>query len=178
MRALRLPLLALLCCAVCLPITACGDSTALDDGGAAHIGVVTEINDMPQVTIDDELGTDVRVFVHMDHMGGPDAQTFELVSASLGLDLEPYADIALAIPADHPPFTGLADGEQFDFELRGSIPDNGDDWGLCAGGGVEDVDGLRVTLDLVLKVTPGANDGEDEFVFESLAVDLGCSFTG
>ncbi|WP_146157420.1 hypothetical protein [Enhygromyxa salina] len=173
---MRSPRFALVCALTTL--TACGDSTTTDEGGAAHIGVVSEIEGMPQITIDDEVGTDVRVFMHMDHMGGPDAQTFEVVSASLQLDLEHYADIELAIPADHTQFTELLDGDEFDFELRGHIADNGDDWGLCASGGVEDTDGLRVTLSVLMRVTPGANDGEDEFEFESLAVELNCSFTG
>lgn len=173
---MRSPLLALLACALFLPLAACGSSTD-DDGGAAHIGVVTEINQMPEVTIDDELGTSVRVFVDMEHMGGPDAETLEVVSASLGLDLEHYADIELAIPEDHPQFAGLADGEELSFELRGSIPDNSDDWGLCADGQAEDADELRVTLNLLLRVTPGANDDADELEFESLAVTLHCTFT-
>ncbi|MFO7567198.1 MAG: hypothetical protein R6X02_31425, partial [Enhygromyxa sp.] len=65
---------------------------------------------------------------------------------------------------------------QFSFELRGHIPDNHDDWGLCIGD--EEAEGQRVSLDLLLRVTPGANDEADEFEFESLAVSFGCSHTG
>ena len=39
-------------------------------------------------------------------------------------------------------------------------------------------DGNRLTLDLTLRVTPGANDDEDEYAFESYAVELNCSYTG
>jgi hypothetical protein len=114
----------------------------------------------------------------MTHFGGPDAETLEIVSASLTLDLEHYADIELAIPADHPQFTGLPDGDSFDFQLSGYIPDNHDDWGLCGDVQAEDEDELRVGLSLVLRVTPGANDDADEFEFEAMAVELGCSHTG
>ena len=72
---------------------------------------------------------------------------------------------------------GIADGEAFDFELRGSIPDSHEDWGLCADAQSEDADEQRVTVNLVLRVTPGANDDEDELEFESRAVVLHCSFT-
>jgi hypothetical protein len=169
---MRTPLLTLLGCVIAL--AACsGDS----DDVAAHPGVEAQLEQMPQVTIDDELGTDVRVFVDMAHYGGPDAEQLEIVSASLGLDLEHYADLELSIPADHPQFTGIADGQEFNFELRGSIPNNHDDWGLCADAQAEDDDELRVTVNLVLRVTPGANDDIDEFEFESQAVELHCSFT-
>ena len=177
MRLLHTTLTAL----ACLSLSACGSAPADgggETGGAAHLGIVAEIDTMPDVTIDDEFGTDVRVSLHLAHMGGPAADTLEVVSASLGLDLEPYADIELAIPDDHPPFAGLADGESVDLSLRGSIPDNHDDWGLCAGGGTEEADGPRVSLDLALRVAPGANDEEDEFIFESMAVAFHCSFTG
>lgn len=173
------PPLGWLPCAFALPLlvltSACADSS--DDGGAAHIGVVTQIDSMPDVTIDDENGTEVRVFVDMRHMGGPTAATFEVVSASLGLDLDHYADIDLAIPMDHPQWDSLADGEEFAFELRGSVPDNHSDWGLCLDPQAEAADGQRVTVNLVLRVTPGANDDADEFEFESLAVSLHCSYT-
>lgn len=149
-----------------------------EDDGAAHIGVIAEIETEPMVMIDDEFGTDVRVFVHLEHMGGPDAETLEVVSAGLRLDLEAYADLELAIPEDHTQFSGLLDGDSFDFELRGSLPDTHDEWGLCLGGQLEDADSHRVSLDLVLRVTPGANDDADEFEFESRSVALGCSFTG
>lgn len=156
-------------------LAACSRSADDLEGGAANEGVIAEIDAEPEVTIDDEFGTDVRVFVHLEHFGGPDAETLEVVSSTLRLDLEPYANIQLAIPADHPQFDGLAIGETFDFMLRGSIPDTHDDWDLCDD---PQADGLRVTLDLVLRVTPGANDDEDEFVFESQAVALACSHTG
>lgn len=154
-------------------------SSSDPDGGAAHPGVFAELETAPMIMIDDELGTDVRVFVHFDHHGGPDAETLEVVSASLRLDLEHYADLELAIPDDHPPFAGVADGESLDFELRGTLPDSHDDWGLCLDGGqAAEADGQRLSLDLVLRVTPGANSDENEFEFESQAVSLGCSFTG
>ncbi|KIG12923.1 hypothetical protein DB30_00879 [Enhygromyxa salina] len=149
-----------------------------DDGSAAHAGVFAEITDMPDVGIDDEQGTSVSVRVNLTHMGGPAAETIEVVSASLGLDLEPYADIELAVPADFPPFEGLADGDTHELVLRGSIPDNHDDWGLCGDPQQEAADAQRVTLDLVLLVKPGANDDEDELVFESQAVQMNCTFTG
>jgi hypothetical protein len=135
---------------------------------------------MPDVTIwdDDGSGTEVSVRVNLDHMGGPDAETLEVVSASLGLDLMPYADIELAIPADHPQFSGLADGESFEFTLVGSIPDTHTEWGLCSDPQQESADEQRVTLSLVLRVTPGANDGEDEFEFENMAVTLHCAHAG
>jgi hypothetical protein len=156
----------------------CASSTD-PDGGAAHSGVFAELETVPMIMIDDELGTDVRVFVHFEHQGGPDAETLEVVSASLRLDLEPYADLELAIPADHPPFPGLVDGESLDFELRGALPDSHDDWGLCLDGGqAAEADGQRVSLDLVLRVKPGANSDQNEFEFESQSVSLGCSFTG
>lgn len=173
---MRFPLLASLGCVISL--SACASLDPDMDDGAAHPGVITQLEQMPDVTIDDELGTDVRVFVDMTHYGGPDAENLEIVSASLRLDLEHYADIELAIPADHPQFTGLADGEELSFELRGSIPDNHDEWGLCADVENVDDDELRVSLSLVLRVTPGANDDEDEFEFESQAVALHCSHTG
>lgn len=175
---MRSPLLTLLCLVISLPLAACAEPGDSNDDGAAHPGIMADIEPMPEVMIDDEFGTDVRVFVKMEHFGGPDAENLEIVSAALKLDLEHYADIELAIPEDHPPFAGLADGEELSFQLRGSIPDNHDDWGLCMDAQAEDADELRVTLDLVLHVTPGANDGEDEFEYESLAVDLGCVFTG
>ena len=158
---------------------ACGTSTMDDGGGAAHIGVIAEV-DMPDVTIwdDDGLGTEVSVSVNLEHMGGPAAETFEVVSASLGLDLEPYADIELAIPTDHPVFPGLDDGESFDFVLRGSLPDTHTDWGLCGDPQQESADELRVTLNLSLRVTPGANDDADDFEFESMAVALHCAHAG
>lgn len=175
---MRFPLLALLGFVTSLPLTACGDSIPDGDDGAAHIGVITKIEQMPEVTIDDELGTEVRVFVDMEHYGGPDAESLEIVSAALKLDLEHYADLELSIPDDHPQFPGLADGDQFGFQLRGRIADNHQDWGLCADPQGEDADELRVSLDLLLRVTPGANDEADEFEFESLAVALHCSHTG
>lgn len=172
---MRTPLLALLCCCA-LPLTACG-VIDLDDG-AAHIGVVAKLETMPTVAIDDELGTDVRVFIKLTHMGGPDAENLEVVSASLRLDLEPYADLELAIPADHPPFGGLVDGAELELELRGSIPDSHDDWGLCGDPETEEADSDRVSIDLVLRTTPGANDGEDLQTFESQAVQVNCTHTG
>jgi hypothetical protein len=172
---MRFPLLAFLGCVISL--SACATSPDMDEG-AAHAGVDLDIEQMPQVTIDDEFGTEVRVFIDLAHYGGPDAENLEVVSASLGLDLEHYADIELAIPEDHPQFPGLADGEEFSFELRGSIPDSHDDWGLCADAQAEDADELRVTVNFVLRVTPGANDDEDEYEYESMAVALGCSYTG
>jgi hypothetical protein len=174
---MRFPLLTLLTCVIAL--SACQDDTTTDaEGGAAHPGVEMEIDPMPEVNIDDELGTDVRAYVSMTHFGGPDAETLEIVSASLTLDLEHYADIELAIPADHPQFTGLADGDSFDFQLNGYIPDSHDEWGLCDDVQTEDEDELRVGLSVVLRVTPGANDDADEFEFEAMAVELGCSHTG
>jgi hypothetical protein len=164
--------------ALTLLTSACATEDSTDGGGAAHIGVVAEVEGMPSVTIDDEAGTEVRVFVHLDHMGGPDAETFEVVSAGLRLDLEPYADIELAIPNDHPAFPGLANGEEFDLELRGSLPDTHTDWGLCMDPQAEDQDELRLSLDLELLITPGANDDADEYLFESMAVELHCSYTG
>jgi hypothetical protein len=174
---MRTTLLALLGSALALPLAACG-SVDSDDEGAAHIGVLAELETMPSVTIDDELGTDVRVFVHLDHSGGPDAETFEVVSASLKLDLEHYADIELAIPMDHPAFPGLVDGQSLDLELRGSIPDSHDDWGLCGDPETEDDDANRVSIEIMLRVTPGANSAENEYLFESQAVELTCSHTG
>lgn len=174
---MRLSSIDLMAC-LALLCPACGGATMSEGGdGAAHIGVVAELDQDPMVSIDDQLGTDVRVFVTMDHLGGPDAETLEVVSATLKLDLEPYADLALSIPAEHAQFPGLADGESFDFELRGALPDTHEDWGLCIGPDGEDVDELRLSLDLVLRVTPGANDGEDEFEFESRAVQLACTHT-
>jgi hypothetical protein len=174
------PLLALFLTTLAVP-SLWGCATTPDDpgdDGAAHAGVTAEIEAEPEVNIDDEFGTDVRVFVHLEHFGGPDAESLEVVSAALRLDLEPYADLTLEIPGDHPQFAGLADGESFDFQLRGSLPDSHDDWGLCFDPQTEDQDGQRLSLDLVLRVTPGANDDEDVFVFESRAVTLGCSHTG
>lgn len=176
----RSPLLALFLTTLAAPAL-WGCATTPDDSGddgAKHPGVIAEIETEAEVNIDDEFGTDVRVFVHLEHLGGPDAETLEVVSAALRLDLEPYADIALSIPEDHPQFDGLADGESFDFQLRGSLPDSHDDWGLCFDPQTEDEDGQRLSLDLVLRVTPGAHSDEAEFVFESLAVSLGCSHTG
>jgi hypothetical protein len=164
-------------CFLTIMLSACA-VTSDPDGGAAHPGVSAELETEPMVTIDDELGTDVRVFVHLDHYGGPDAETLEVVSAGLRLDLEPYADLELAIPEDHPAFTGLADGEALDFELRGMLPDNHDEWGLCLDPESTEADGQRLSLDLVLRVTPGANSDENEFEFESYGVTLTCSHTG
>jgi hypothetical protein len=160
------------------PLIACSGSLDDGDDGAAHPGIVAKIEDMPSVAVDDELGTEVRVFVELVHYGGPDAETLEVVSASLKLDLEHYADIPLAIPLDHPQFPGVADGESYSFSLRGTIPDNHEDWGLCTDPQAEQADGQRVSLDLLLRVTPGANDEADEFEFESLAVTFNCTFTG
>jgi hypothetical protein len=158
-------------------LTGCAPSSD-PDGGAAHPGVFAELETEPMVMIDDESGTDVRVFVHFDHHGGPDAETLEVISAGLRLDLEPHVDLELAIPDDHPTFEGLADGEALDFELRGTLPDNHEAWGLCLDPDTEEADGQRLSLDLVLRVTPGANDDADEFEFESRAVTLACSHTG
>jgi hypothetical protein len=174
---MRSPWLALLLTLPLLSITACATDDD-DQGDAANIGVIAEIDAMPEVTIDDEFGTEVEVSVAFTHMGGPDAETLEIVSASLARDLEPYADIALAIPADHPQFDGLLDGDDFEFQLRGSIPATHDDWGLCADPESLDADGQRVSLNLVMRVTPGANDDASEFEFESLAVTLHCTHTG
>lgn len=155
----------------------CGDDLA-DGGGAAHPGVDAQVLQEPDVTIDDEFGTDVDVRVTLEHDGGPAAETFEVVSANLDLDLEHYADVELAIPQDHPAFDGLAEGQNVDIRLRGSIPDVHDDWNLCLDVAQFEDDQQRVTLDLVLRVTPGANDADDEFLLESLAVALHCSHTG
>jgi hypothetical protein len=178
---MRFPLLALLCCALA-PIAACGPSTGdelggdeLDEGGANYDGVAVHV-ESAEVTIDDEFGTDVRVSIRLEHQNGPAAETFEVVSARLRLDLDPYADIDLAIPSDHTPFSGLAEGEEFNASLRGSIPDNHSDWGLCDD--PQGDDSPRVALDLRLRVTPGANDDEDTFDLESLAVTVHCSHTG
>jgi len=174
---MRFSKLALLGFVISLPLLGCSD--LMDDGGAAHAGVMAKMLQMPEVTIDDEFGTDVRVSFDLVHYGGPDAETFEVVSASLRLDDQHYADIELAIPEDHPQFTGLADGEELHVQLRGSIPDNHDDWGLCADPQSEDQDELRVALALVMRVTPAANGGEHElFEYEALAVELHCSHTG
>lgn len=161
-----------------LPLAACVGS--YDDTGddAAEVGIIATLEPMPDVTIDDEFGTDVRVFVDMHHHGGPTAETFEVVSASLNLDHEHYADIELAIPDDNTQFSTLASGEDFMFQLRGRIDDTHDDWGLCLDVDTEDADELRVSLSVVLRVTPGANDDADEFEFESQAVTLHCSHTG
>jgi hypothetical protein len=172
---MRFPSLVLLTCVISL--SACASLSDDSDGGAAHIGVMAELVQMPEVTIDDELGTQVRVFIDMKHFGGPDAEQLEVISASLRLDLEHYADIELAIPDDHPQFPGLADGEELSLELRGSIPDNHDDWGLCGDPQATDDDELRVGLSLVFHLTPGANDSEDEFEWESQAVTLHCTHT-
>ena len=172
---MRFPLPTLLTCVIAL--SACSSSGDTDDG-AAHAGVDVDIEQMPEVMIDDEFGTEVRVFLDMAHYGGPDAENLEVLSASLRLDLEHYADIELAIPEDHPPFSGLADGEELSLELRGTIPDGHEDWGLCGDPQAEEDDGLRVSLDLVFHLTPGANDSEDEFEYEAMAVELHCSHTG
>lgn len=166
-----------LTCALALLTSACAEATS-DGGGAAHIGVVAEVESRPSVMIDDEFGTEIRVFVHLDHAGGPDAETFEVVAANLRLDQEPYADLELQIPADHMDFSGLADGEELDLELRGSLPDTHTDWGLCLSGQAEEEDEQRLSLDLELRITPGANSDADEHLFESMAVELGCSHTG
>lgn len=172
---MRSPALVL---ALALPLTACVGTYDHYGDDAAEVGIIATLEPMPDVTIDDEFGTDVRVFVDMHHHGGPTAETFEVVSASLNLDLEHHADIELAIPDEHTQFSTLADGEDFMFELRGHIDDNHDDWGLCADPQAEDDDELRVSLSVVLRVTPGANDDADEFEFESQAVTLHCSHTG
>lgn len=170
--------LSLLSLACALAFAGCGVSGDDSGEGAAHIGVEVELMSPPIVSIDDEFGTELRVSLELTHRGGPDAETFEFVSASLGLDLEPYADIVLAIPTDHSPFTGLSDGETRTIALRGSIPDTHTDWGLCSQPQGDQADGLRVTLDLELHISPGANDARDEVVFESLAVELHCTHTG
>jgi hypothetical protein len=157
----------------------CGCASSSDpDGGVANPGLIATLEMEPMVTIDDESGTDVRVFVRFDYFGGPDVETLEVVSAGLRLDREPYADLELAIPADHPPFPGIVDGETLEFELRGTLPDDHDDWGLCLDPQGTEVDELRVSLDLTLRVTPGANDADDELEFEAHAVTLICSYTG
>ena len=166
---LLLPLLTL--------AASCGDELA-DGGGAAHPGVEARILDEADVTIDDEFGTDVDVTVTLEHLGGPAAETFEIVAANLDLDLEHYADLELAIPEDHAPFGGLEEGEKLDVRLRGSIPDTHDDWNLCRDVSRFEQEQLRVTLDLALRVTPGANDEADELVFESISIALHCSHTG
>lgn len=174
---MRYPLLAAFACAGSL--SACSTLPIDTDDGAAHIGVDVDVPQAPKVTIDDEFGTDVRVFVNMVHHGGQDAETLEVVSASLNLDHQHYADIELAIPADHPQFPGLADGEQFSFQLVGHIPDNHDDWGLCSDQEAHEQDEQRLSLSLVLRVTPGANgDDSNQFEHESMAVELICSYTG
>ena len=61
--------------------------------------------------------------------------------------------------------------------LRGSLPDNGEDWGLCADGQAEAEDEHRVSLNLSMLVTPGANDEADEFEIEAYSMTLHCSFT-
>lgn len=174
---MRLSLLSLCASFALMPLAACADAISAGDG-AADIGVIATIDGAPEVMIDDEFGTDVRMWVDLAHMGGPDAETLEIVSASLHLDHEHYADIDLAIPADHPSFAGLADGEEFSFALRGHIPASHDDWTLCNDPETYDADEQRISLQLELRVTPGVNGEEDEFGFESLAVDLGCSHTG
>jgi hypothetical protein len=159
-------------------VLGCAPTSDPDPDGAANGGVFAELEMDPIVMIDDELGTDVRVFVHLDHFGGPAVETLEIVYAGLRLDLEPYTNLDLAIPADHPPFAGIADGESLDFELRAMLPDNHDDWGLCLDAEAQEADAQRVSLDLVLEVSPGANDDADEFEFQSRSVTLVCSHTG
>jgi hypothetical protein len=162
-------------------LCACGSAADLDgssETGAAHPGVDLTLDPVPEVNITDEAGTDIRVWVKMRHLGGPDAESFEVVSASLGKDLMPFSDIELSIPADHDPFTLLMDGEEATYLLTGSIDSNGSDWGLCASGADEETDELRVTMDLHLRITPGANDEADDFVIESQSVALNCVFVG
>ncbi len=167
--ALLLPLLTL--------AAGCGDEL-VDGGGAAHPGVEARVLEEADVTIDDEFGTDVDVTVTLEHLGGPAAETFEVVAANLDLDLEHYSDLELAIPQDHAPFGGLETGESLDVRLRGSIPDTHDDWNLCWDVSQFEQEKDRITLDLLLRVTPGANDDADELVFESISVALHCSHTG
>jgi hypothetical protein len=163
-----------------LATLACAVGCAVDGaegGGAAHPGVDVTVTQV-QVAIDDELETSVRVFLELDHLGGPTAETFSVVEAHLARDLEAFSPIELAIPSDHPPFAGLADGELLEVELRGSVPLTHDDWGLCLAGPDEAVDEERVTLHLELRITPGANDDADDFVFESQSVTLNCVYIG
>lgn len=162
--------------AAALATTACAASDD-GDGGAAHPGVDIEITQV-QVAIDDELETSVRVFLELDHLGGPAAETLTVVDAHLARDLEPFSPIELAIPSDHAPFAGLAEGESLTLELRGAVPLTHDDWGLCLAGPDEATDEQRVTLHLELRVTPGANSEANDFVFESRAVDLHCVYIG
>ena len=148
------------------------------DTGAAHPGVRVTLEPIPEINIHDEFGTDARVWVTLEHLGGPDATTFEVVSASLGKDLEHFADIELTVPEGNEAFSGLAVGEVQTVALTGSIDASGPDWALCAAGPDEEMDELRVTLDLTVRMSPGANDESDDSVFESHTVGLNCVFAG
>lgn len=170
------PLFPVSLVAAMLATTGCAASDD-GDGGAAHPGVDIEVTQV-QVAIDDEIETSVRVFLELDHLGGPAAETLTVVDAHLARDLEPFAPIELAIPSDHSPFAGLAEGESVSLELRGSVPLTQDDWGLCLAGPDEAMDEQRVTLHLELRITPGANSDANDFVFESRAVDLNCVYIG
>ena len=161
-------------------LCACGSTPNSDGGsetGAAHPGVDITLDPLPEVNISDEAGTDVRVWVKMRHLGGPDAETFEVVSASLGKDLMPFSDIELTLSNDLS-FVPLMEGDEMTYQLSGSIDATGTEWGLCAAGPDEEADELRVTMDLHLRITPGANDEADDIVFESQSVALNCVFVG
>ena len=148
------------------------------DGAAAHPGVRFELEMLPTVSIDDEFGTEVGVRLHLDHLGGPDVETLEVLSASLQLDLEDIVELELEIPEDHPGFDGLIEGETLDLLLRDEVDMTHEDWGLCTSGADESDDELRVTLSLEVRVTPGANDEDDVETIEHHAVDLACVFVG
>jgi hypothetical protein len=175
-----------LLCALTLPLAACGDSmvleggdmeeTGTDESSAAESGVVAEINGTPTVHIPSIGGTEVRVSVDLTHLGGPDAETLEIVSGSLDVDLEHHTDLSLYADIDSPEFEGLAEGESFRLRMHGFTEDGDEDfWTLCE---PTQSESERVTLNLKLRVAPGANDDEDEFVFESLEVTLTCSDVG
>ncbi|MCA9690059.1 MAG: hypothetical protein KC636_10655 [Myxococcales bacterium] len=164
--------------ALLLSLLACAPATTQDsDTDAAHVGVVVDV-DAPDITVDDEFGTDVRVFVHLDHRGGPDAESFAVTAASLALDLAPVADLELAIPADHDPFAGLADGESVDLELRAHLDQTHETLGVCLDPDKVSSDEARFSVNLTLRISPGANDDADAHTFEALAVVLHCSYTG
>jgi len=147
-------------------------------GGAAHPGVRVEFVDLPTVSIDDEFGTEVAVRLQLDHLGGPDVTSFEVLSASLQLDLEEFADLELQIPDDHPGFDTLPDGDSKELVLRDALDMTNTDWGLCASGADEANDELRVTITVEVKLMPGANDEDDVVMLERYAVNLNCVFVG
>ena len=65
-----------------------------------------------------------------------------------------------------------------DLELRAHLDQTHETLGVCLDPDKVSSDEARFSVNLTLRISPGANDDADAHTFEALAVVLHCSYTG